>query len=36
VAYRTASIRSTTLAHILLDAIGPGFAMLVLYGSRAA
>jgi uncharacterized protein len=33
VAYRTASIRWTTFAHILVDAMGPGFAMLVLYGA---
>jgi uncharacterized protein len=33
VAYRTASIRWTTLAHILVNAMGPGFAMLILYGA---
>jgi uncharacterized protein len=33
VAYQTTSIRWTTLAHIILNAMGPGgFAMLVLYG----
>jgi uncharacterized protein len=33
VAYRTASIRWTTFAHILVNAMGPGFAMLLLYGA---
>ncbi len=32
VAYKTTSIRWTTLAHIILNAMGPGFAMLILYG----
>jgi hypothetical protein len=31
--YRTGSIRWTTLAHILVNAMGPAFAMLILYGA---
>lgn len=31
--YRTGSIRWTTIAHILVNAMGPAFAMLILYGA---
>jgi uncharacterized protein len=33
VAFRSGSIRWTTLAHVLVNAMGPGFAMLILYGA---
>jgi uncharacterized protein len=33
VAYRTRSIRWTTVTHILVNSMGPGFAMLILYNA---